>query len=384
MYPTFSHFLYDIFGINLPLPIKMFGLWVAFAFVAAGYFLVKELKRKQQEGHLTTVTKNVVIGRKLSILDVALTALLGFLVGYKLGYIVSDYNLFVEDTEAILLNTKGSWIGGVIGATILGFWNYKEAKAKELPTPTTSTINIEPEEHASTLIFLAATSGIFGAKLFNAFEIWDSFLQDPIASLLSFSGLTFYGGLIVAGLVIVYYCIKNKIPVGVLADATAPGLILAYGVGRLGCHFSGDGDWGIENTNPKPFSSIPDWLWSYNYPNNVNNDGILLEGCTDKYCHVLPVGVYPTSVYEFLIGVSIFIVLWSIRKKVKPVGALFFIYLVFNGLERFSIESIRVNVKMGNGLTQAELIAIILIISGIIGTIAMYLVAKKQNHTTPV
>ena len=60
-----------------------------------------------------------------------------------------------------------------------------------------------------------------------------------------------------------------------MLDIGGPGMMLAYSVGRIGCHMSGDGDWGIININPKPFSWLPDWLWAYTYPNNVAIEGDL-------------------------------------------------------------------------------------------------------------
>ena len=50
-------------------------------------------------------------------------------------------------------------------------------------------------------------------------------------------------------------------------------LFLTYGIGRNGCHFSGD-DWGIVLSNQPDWWFLPDWMWSYNYPNNVINEGI--------------------------------------------------------------------------------------------------------------
>ena len=49
--------------------------------------------------------------------------------------------------------------------------------------------------------------------------------------------------------------------------------MLAYGVGRIGCQVSGDGDWGKVNNYPKPevLNWIPDWAWKYHFPNNVFN-----------------------------------------------------------------------------------------------------------------
>jgi len=59
-------------------------------------------------------------------------------------------------------------------------------------------------------------------------------------------------------------------------------------------------------------------------------------------------------------AVGIFALLWTIRKRLKTPGLLFSIYLMFNGVERFFIEKIRVNAEMdflGVTLTQAELIS---------------------------
>ncbi|MFX9050398.1 prolipoprotein diacylglyceryl transferase family protein, partial [Acinetobacter baumannii] len=75
-------------------------------------------------------------------------------------------------------------------------------------------------------------------------ENWNDFIKDPIDALISFSGLTFYGGLICAALAIYFYAKKHNIPFIHLADAAAPALMLAYGIGRIGCQVAGDGDWG--------------------------------------------------------------------------------------------------------------------------------------------
>ena len=71
-----------------------------------------------------------------------------------------------------------------------------------------------------------------------------------------------------------------------VADAFAPAMMLSYGIGRIGCHVAGDGDWGIVNNYPKPFSWLPDWVWAYTYPNNVLGEGIQIPGCAGQYCAV--------------------------------------------------------------------------------------------------
>ena len=70
-------------------------------------------------------------------------------------------------------------------------------------------------------------------------------------------------------------------------DAVAPALILSYGVGRLGCQFSGDGDWGIEAPAQPDWWFLPDWAWAYNYPHNVIDDGVRMADCTWNYCYEL-------------------------------------------------------------------------------------------------
>src|SRR5436853_7679108 len=116
------------------------------------------------------------------------------------------------------------------------------------------------------------------------------------------------GGLIVAGIAFIWYGRKNGIPALHLCDANATGLMLAYGVGRLGCHIAGDGDWGIANTAPKPswMSFLPDWFWSYHYPHNVINEGVPIPGCVGSHCSILELPVWPTPLYECIICVAFF------------------------------------------------------------------------------
>jgi prolipoprotein diacylglyceryl transferase len=243
-----------------------------------------------------------------------------------------------------------------------------EKKKQVLSKPELRKIRIWPQDRVGEITILALVFGLFGAKLFDTFENWSDFVKDP-SSFFSARGLTFYGGLICAALAIWWYAKKHQIGFWHLNDAAAPTLMFAYSIGRLGCQVAGDGDWGIENPNPKPFSWLPDWMWAYKYPHNVNEDGIKMLNCTDaKYCYELEHAVYPTPLYETLICFVLFLVIWSLRKRFKVPGTLFGFYLILNGLERFSIEKIRVNVKMnflGFQFTQAEFISSLLILTGI-------------------
>jgi prolipoprotein diacylglyceryltransferase len=210
-------------------------------------------------------------------------------------------------------------------------------------------------------------------------------MADPIGALLSFSGLTFYGGLIVAAVLIIRYGKKNGLPAFQLTDAGAPALMLSYGIGRVGCMMSGDGDWGIVNNNPKPswMNFLPDWMWAFKFPHNVNNDGIPIPGCVGRWCHELPEAVYPTSFYETIMAVILFGILWAIRKRISTPGLLFSIYLILNGAERFLIESIRVNTQyhiLGLGITQAQIISSTLMVLGIVGIWFTRKLNNKNSH----
>jgi prolipoprotein diacylglyceryltransferase len=111
-------------------------------------------------------------------------------------------------------------------------------------------------------------------------------------------------------------------------------------------------------------------MFAYNFPRNVLNEGVPIEDCRGPYCSYLPIPVFPTAFYETIMGLLIFTFLWLLRKRITEPGRLFFLYLIFNGMERFTIEQIRVNVPyhlMGMNITQAEIIALVLIVIGTAG-----------------
>lgn len=348
MYPDFKFLLEGLFGIQVPEWVglfKTFGFFMAMAFLAAAQVTVSELKRKERLGLMLPFLKKTTIEQK---------------------------------------NEDGT----------------KTKVTKELLT--------YPHQIITEIVFAGAIGGILGAKIFNAFETWSDFIQDPIGNFFSPSGLTFYGGLIVATLVIYLYTRTYKIPFKHLCDATAPAIMIAYGIGRLGCQMSGDGDWGIYNTAylskpdaslvyvmpqdtanafsiitrysedgthrelaphlyfPAP-SGVPRWLVAMNYPHNVANEGMRITGSEGDFSNVLPVGVFPTPIYEAFAALLIFCFMWAIRHKLKYPLHMFALYLIFAGVERFLVELIRVNTTIDLGFikpTQAEVISVILVLIG--------------------
>ena len=166
--------------------------------------------------------------------------------------------------------------------------------------------------------------------------------------------------MIFAAVGIVWYVRKKDVPLPLFVDATLPTVMLAYGIGRIGCHLAGDGDWGIPANPDLQPSFIPDWLWGETYPDNILNVTLPESG------------VYPTSIYEFVMASILFSVLWSLRNHPFRKGWLASLTTLFFGVERLLIEQIRVNNLfefLGMEVTQAEVISVIMIILGIAGLV---------------
>lgn len=373
MYPTLSDLLHDLFRFDIPLPVQTFGLFVAFAFLTASFILTKELKRKQTAGLLSSVKETLRVDRPYDFVNVAIDFTVGSMIGLLLLTLISIcfgktnwVNAFKSLGMLLYFMLKQHWVLLLVfGVTFSAIRYFIERK--QIPiTPITQEKEVWPHERVDIILTIAAIGGLVGAKFFDALENWNSYMAHP-ENFIAFSGLTFYGGLIVAAIGIFIYAHNKRINPWHLADSAAPALMIGYGVGRIGCHMAGDGDWGIENPFPKPFRGLPDWLWSYRYPHNVSDQGVSIPGCSGLHCFELPRGVFPTSLYEFAACCLLFFVLWNIRKRLKVPGWLFGIYLCMNGVERFLVELIRVNNRYQWGFfrpTQAELISVALLLTG--------------------
>lgn len=226
------------------------------------------------------------------------------------------------------------------------------------------------ENAAVNITFLALIGGVVGAKLLYIIEEWAYITSLPsnklftTDGLFSVQGLTFYGGFILAALLIYFYVRSKKIPFLRVCDSAAPSLAIGYGIARIGCHLSGDGDYGV------PVSEFASWVpWGTDYSNGTLPPSAAFRGTeiAQKFGGIVPDNTlcHPTPVYEFIIGVLIFSILWYYRKKLNIDGKLFFLYLILSGISRLLVEFIRLNPEIIFGLSEAQLISIILITIGI-------------------
>ena len=280
--------------------------------------------------------------------------LVHYLTGYRLPLPLPMFGLLV----AFAMLTAGACLRSELGRLHrAGLVNMVRRREKD-GRGRYQTVDVPPASLVGDFTAVVFIAGIVGARLFHILENTGQFLADPWAMIFNRTGLSVFGGLIfgaIAGLVMLR---RWKLPVPAFLDAIAPAMMLGYAIGRLGCQVSGDGDWGTTaNMALKP-DWLPTWLWAQTYDNNI-------YGLT-----IAAPGVYPTPVYETLMALACFALLWMLRRHPFRAGWLFSAYMLLAGAERLLIEQIRVNVQLelyGMHFTQAQFIAVVFLGVGIAG-----------------
>jgi len=194
MYPSLSDLLQDVFGIHVRLPIQTFGFFVAIAFLAAAYVLTIELKRREKSGWLKGIQEKYWVGKPPTVSDIVFHALIGFLLGFKFVGALFQWDAFVGQPQTYILSGAGSLPAGIILALLLAYSRYRSKKKHQLEKPVLREELVMPHQRVGDFTVIAAVGGLIGAKIFDSLENWHSYMQDPLHSFLSFSGLTFYGG----------------------------------------------------------------------------------------------------------------------------------------------------------------------------------------------
>jgi len=229
----------------------------------------------------------------------------------------------------------------------------------------------QPANFMDNVGLIAFLTGLAGARLFHLLEHPHEFMANPMGMLFSRGGFTIFGGLIVGTAAGLFYSRAKRAPIAPLLDAVAPAIMLAYAIGRIGCQISGDGDWGIAADLAAKPDWLPTWFWAQTYEGNIAGIDIPSPG------------VYPTPIYETVMSLIAFAVLWRLRKHSHAPGWLFCVYLLLVGIERLLVESIRVNTTYhfaGLVFTQAQLIATVFVIAGCLG---MWWLARSRPNGEP-
>ena len=195
-----------------------------------------------------------------------------------------------------------------------------------------------PPDWAYEMVFAALIGGLVGARLYWILTNLDEVGDDVIGGIFGGSGLVWFGGLLGGAAGVLLWARRRGMFNLTLLDVCSPALAIGYAVGRIGCQVSGDGDYG----------SPTDLPWGMAYP-----DGVVP---TTEVVH-------PTPIYETLAMCLVAWALWRGRDALRP-GLLFACYLVLAGLERFLVEFVRRNESVLLGLTEAQLLSLVMIAAG--------------------
>jgi phosphatidylglycerol---prolipoprotein diacylglyceryl transferase len=201
---------------------------------------------------------------------------------------------------------------------------------------------------AEMFVAVPALVGIVGAKIYHVLETPRELFADPLGQLFSRYGLAWFGGLIAGFAAFVWLARRQKFPLLEVFDAGSAAAAIGYGVGRIGCLLSGDGDYGTPTSLP----------WGMSFPNG-------LVPTIDR--------VHPTPIYELIAACAIAWILWRLGTQqltarrasdsLRP-GSVFAAYLVLTGVARFLVEFIRINPRSFLGLTNAQAASAASVIAG--------------------
>lgn len=198
------------------------------------------------------------------------------------------------------------------------------------------------------MVAIAVVLGIVGAKLWHVLDTPSEFHEIGWRALWDQAGFAWYGGLLFGIAALVYQGWKAKIGAIRILDLAAPAAAIGYGIGRIGCLLSGDGDYGIA-VQPVHFLVWTFHPWGMSFP----------HGLVPVF-----VPVYPTPIYELIGGLLIGWWLWRRLGKPHAVGTILGEYLVLTGLARFLVEFIRRNPKVLWGMSNAQLASAGAVIAG--------------------
>ncbi len=226
----------------------------------------------------------------------------------------------------------------------------------------------KPPDWAYEIAFAALVGGLVGSRLYYIVQNYSQVKHDLLGSLFSGSGLVWYGGVIGGAIAVcAWACWRSMLSLALLDLACVP-LAMGYAIGRIGCQFSGDGDfgaWCYQGSTPVtcPGSKLP-WAMSYPHGTVPTPPGVKVQ---------------PTPIYETVAMGLVAWWLWRMRDRFR-VGALFAFYLLLSGIERLLVEFLRRNHRVWAGLTAPQLESIGLMIAG---AVWLALLARRGGIRLP-
>lgn len=193
------------------------------------------------------------------------------------------------------------------------------------------------EDHIYSLGAWAVVGGVLFSRIIHVIDKWDYYIAHPM-QIFTFEGLAVYGAVIGVILAIVIYCLVKKLSIWLIADIISPGALVGMAIGRIGCAFNGC-CYGLTTSLP----------WAVEYT------------CEQSYA---PLGVplHPTQIYHIIWNLVAFGILWSLRRRLKPTGSVFLIYLAFYAAGDLVIRAFRDGEPFLFGLQEAQLIGIIMLV----------------------
>ena len=200
----------------------------------------------------------------------------------------------------------------------------------------------------SNMAFYAILFGFIGARIYYCLFNLDYYASNPLEILMVWhGGLAIHGGIIGAVIAILVYCKKNKLDFLEMLDICSPAILIGQVIGRWGNFFNSEAHGGIVTKT---------FLESMHLPKFII-DGMYING---NYYH-------PTFLYESLLNLICFIILMILRRnKDIKIGVIVGIYLIWYGIIRIFIESLRTDSLMLGNIKMAQLIGLPMIIIGII------------------
>jgi phosphatidylglycerol:prolipoprotein diacylglycerol transferase len=209
------------------------------------------------------------------------------------------------------------------------------------------------EDHIYSLGAYAVIGGIVFSRVIHVIDKWDYYIAHPM-QIFNFEGLAVYGAVIGVVLAIIIYCLAKKLSIWLIADIISPGALVGMAIGRIGCVLNGC-CYGLTTSLP----------WAVEYT------------CPDSYA---PLGVplHPTQIYHIIWNLIAFAVLWSLRRRLKPRGSVFLLYLAFYAAGDLIIRTFREGEPFLFGLQQAQLIGIIVLVITVPWLIVRMLRAKRR------